>query len=144
MYVCVIHLRWHDGIGMICHWYVNWQLFLLFRFLFYCLNVCGVVQCTRPFSLSTNNIRTKMIPSSQFINFRAKVGKNMKFTTFALFQWNLHFPNVLLNSISTFFSGKLKLSIDSNYPALFSNLKSNNNITYSSSIILIIVVSKTK
>ena len=37
-----------------------------------------------PLSSSTNNIRTKMIPSSQFINFRAKVGKNMKFSTFAL------------------------------------------------------------
>ena len=34
-----------------------------------------------PLSSSTNNIRTKMIPSSQFINFRAKVGKNMKFST---------------------------------------------------------------
>ena len=43
----------------------------------------------RPLSWSTNNIRTKMIPPSQFINFRAKVGKNMKFSTCALFRRNL-------------------------------------------------------
>ena len=39
----------------------------------------------RPLSWSTNNIRTKMIPPTQFINFRAKVAKNMKFSTCALF-----------------------------------------------------------
>ena len=143
MYIWVIHLRWYDRIGMISlirelATFPTVPFSLPLPQCLRCSAMCG------PFSLSTNNIRTKMIPSSQFINFRAKVGKNMKFTTFALFQWNLHFPNVLLNSISTFFSGKLKLSIDSNYPALFSNLKSNNNITYSSLIILILVVSKTK